>query len=44
MRDSKKLILILHYMNQSDYEHLNNQIIDVKGMLATFIKKLRAKS
>ena len=32
----------LHYMNQSDCEDLNNQDIDVKGMLATLIKKLKA--
>jgi len=32
----------LNYLNQSDYEDLNNQVIDVKRMLATLIKKLKA--
>jgi four helix bundle protein len=36
------LSMKLNYLNQSDYEDLNNQIIDVKRMLATLIKRLKA--
>jgi four helix bundle protein len=34
----------LNYLDQSDYEDLNKQLIDVKRMLATLIKKLKSDS
>ena len=34
----------LAYLNESDYERLVNQVVEVKRMLASFIKKLTADS
>ena len=34
----------LAYLNESDYERLANQVVEVKRMLASFIKKLTADS
>ncbi len=41
------LLLLTHdlnLINRSDYSELANEVIEVKRMLASFIKKLRAES
>jgi four helix bundle protein len=38
------LIRDLNLLNSSDYTELTNEVIEVKRMLASFIKKLRADS
>lgn len=32
----------LGYLNNYDYEHLSNETLEVKKMLSSFIKKLKA--
>ena len=34
----------LNYIKQTDYEDLNNQVINIKRMLTTLIKRLKADS